>query len=217
MADRMIKVERLVFNPFQVNTYLIYNSNGECLIIDPACSDKVENEVLDKFIGDNNLRPVNQVFTHCHIDHIPGMAHIFHKYGLKPLMHPESRKFLLRTNEQGRMFGFTVDEIVEPEEFIEEGDQIGVGNCSMDILYTPGHADGHICLVCQDGKFVITGDVLFRESIGRTDFVTGDFDLLSSNIKSKLYILDEGFTVYPGHGPHTTIGHERKYNPFVRV
>jgi glyoxylase-like metal-dependent hydrolase (beta-lactamase superfamily II) len=87
----------------------------------------------------------------------------------------------------------------------------------MDILYTPGHADGHICLVCQDGKFVITGDVLFREGIGRTDFVTGDFDLLSSNIKSKLYILDEGFTVYPGHGPHTTIGHERKYNPFVRV
>jgi len=211
----MVKVEALVFNPFQVNTYLIFNSSGDCVIIDPACSDAFENDVLDKFISDNKLKPVSQVFTHCHIDHIPGMAHIFHKYGLKPLIHPESLKFLLRANEQGKMFGFTVNEIIEPEEFIHEGETITIGNCILDILYTPGHADGHICLVCRDGKFVITGDVLFRESIGRTDFVTGDFDLLSANIRDKLYTLDEDFKVFPGHGSQTTIGHEKRYNPFV--
>lgn len=212
----MVKVERLVFNPFQVNTYLIYDGSGECVIIDPACSDAAENKVLDQFISDNNLKPVSQVFTHCHVDHIPGMAHVFHQYGLKPLMHPESLKFLHRANEQGRMFGFMVDEIIEPEVFINEGEMLQAGSYSLEILYTPGHADGHICLVCKEGKFVITGDVLFREGIGRTDFVTGDFDLLSANIKNKLYILDEDFTVFPGHGPSTTIGNEKKYNPFVR-
>jgi glyoxylase-like metal-dependent hydrolase (beta-lactamase superfamily II) len=199
-----------------VNTYLIYDGGGECIIIDPACSDASENSVLDQFIGDKKLKPVSQVFTHCHVDHIPGMAHIFHKYGLKPLMHPESLKFLHRANEQGRMFGFMVDEIVEPEVFINEGETLQAGGFSLEILYTPGHADGHICLVCREGKFVITGDVLFRESIGRTDFVTGDFDLLSANIKNKLYILDKDFTVFPGHGPSTTVGNEKKYNPFVR-
>lgn len=212
----MVQIGRLVFNPFQVNTYLIYSQAGDCLIVDPACSDATENEVFDQFIKDNNLKPVSQVFTHCHIDHIPGMAHVFHKYGLKPLMHRESLKFLHRADEQGRMFGFSVDEIVEPEEFIEEGDILNVGESSFEILYTPGHADGHICLVCSDQKFVVTGDVLFRESIGRTDFVTGDFDLLSANIKNKLYTLGADFTVLPGHGPQTTIGHELKYNPFVR-
>lgn len=212
----MIKVERLIFNPFQVNTWFISGDNGECVIIDPACSDEAENAVLDAFIQNHGLTPVSQVFTHCHIDHIPGMAHVFHTFGLKPLMHSESLKFLHRANEQGRMFGFMVDEIIEPDEFISEGDTIKVGNCNLKVFYTPGHADGHICLVCDEEKFVVTGDVLFREGIGRTDFVTGDFDLLSMQIRNKLYTLGNDFTVYPGHGPHTTIGHEKKYNPFVR-
>ncbi len=212
----MVKVERLVFNPFQVNTYLIYDGSGECVIVDPACSDAVENSALDLFISNNNLKPVSQIFTHCHVDHIAGMAHVFHKYGLKPLIHPESLKFLHRANEQGRMFGFMVDEIIEPEVFINEAETVQAGSCSLEILYTPGHADGHICLVCRDQKFVITGDVLFRESIGRTDFVTGDFDLLLANITNKLYTLGSDFTVLPGHGPQTTIGYEQKYNPFVK-
>jgi glyoxylase-like metal-dependent hydrolase (beta-lactamase superfamily II) len=214
--NKMITVERLVFNAFQENTYLIHDETGECVIIDPGCSDAAEQRELDHFISQNNLKPVAHLYTHCHIDHVLGINHVFSTYGLRPMIHPESLKILHSAPDHGRMFGVELNEIVEPETFLNEGDQVKFGNSSLEVLYTPGHVDGHICLVSQAAKFVIVGDVLFNGSIGRTDLPTGDFDLLAESIRQKLYTLPPDFIAYPGHGPQTTIGHEMNNNPFVR-
>ncbi len=212
----MIKIERLVFNAFQENTYIVSDETGECLIIDPGCQEQYEEEQLSKHLVSNNLKLVGQIFTHCHIDHILGNGYIFEKYGLKPIMHKESLPFFLASSDQGRMFDVEVCELIEPEVFIADGDFVRFGNSSLEVLYTPGHVDGHVCFVNNDARMVIVGDVLFRDSIGRTDLPTGDFDLLASSIRSKLYTLGTDYVVYPGHGPETSIGHEMRNNPFVR-
>jgi glyoxylase-like metal-dependent hydrolase (beta-lactamase superfamily II) len=213
----MIKVDKLVFNVFNENTYLVYDETNECLIIDPGCQNADEQQELVDFIDEKKLKPVGQLYTHCHIDHIPGNAFVFKKYGLRPVMHKLSLPFFMRADEQSRMFGLDEIEIVEPENFIAEGDKIKFGNSFLEVLYTPGHIDGHVCFANEASKFVIVGDVLFRDSIGRTDLPSGDFDVLERSIREKLYTLGADFTVYPGHGEKTTIGHEMKSNPFVRI
>lgn len=212
----MIKVERLVFNAFQENTYLVYDDTAECVIIDPGCSNSAEEQELDDFISRNNLKPVAHIYTHCHIDHILGISHVFNRYGLRPVMHPASLPMLQGAPEHGRMFGIEMSEIVEPETFFNDGDEVKFGNATLEVRYTPGHADGHVCLVNHQEKFVIVGDVLFNGSIGRTDLPTGDFDTLAQSIRTKLYTLPPDFIAYPGHGPHTTIEQEKNSNPFVR-
>jgi glyoxylase-like metal-dependent hydrolase (beta-lactamase superfamily II) len=213
----MIHVETLVFNAFQENTYLVYDDTLECVIIDPGCQDIYEQQELVDFIQKKKLKPVKQLYTHCHIDHILGNAFVFKKYGLRPIMHRRSLPFFKNAGVQSRMFGLDEIEIIEPEEFFDEGYKIKFGDSSLEVLYTPGHIDGHVCFTDKNSKFVIVGDVLFRESIGRTDLPSGDFDLLISSITEKLYCLGADFTVYPGHGEKTTIGHEIRFNPFIRL
>ncbi|MCF8365545.1 MAG: MBL fold metallo-hydrolase [Bacteroidales bacterium] len=211
----MIKTERLIFNPFQVNTYLLYDESRETILIDPGCYDDFEKQKLAEFIEEQNLNLVAQIFTHTHIDHILGASFVFQKYGLKPVMHKDALPFLEGAKKQGLMYGFEVDEIVKPEKFIDESDSIDFGNSSLQILHTPGHVDGHLCFVSSSNKFVIVGDVLFRDSIGRTDLPTGNFDVLAHHIRNKIYKLGSDYTVFPGHGPQTTIGYEIMNNPFV--
>lgn len=213
----MIKIERLVFNPFQENTYVIYDGSGECIIVDAGCSEPAEESVLTDFISENRLKPVAQVFTHCHLDHILGMEFVKQTWGLSPLMHKASLPILKTAPEQGQFFGVEEVRVVEPEVFIDEGDEVNFGQSALEVVYTPGHADGHICLVSKKGEFVIAGDVLFRDSIGRTDLPTGNFDALASSIRNKLFTLGKDFVVYPGHGPQTTIGYEMLNNPFVHA
>jgi glyoxylase-like metal-dependent hydrolase (beta-lactamase superfamily II) len=212
----MIKVERKVFNAFQENTYLVYDETGECLIIDPGCQEAYEEEELFDFIKSKGLKPVGHLYTHAHIDHILGNGYVNSTYGLKPVMHEASKPIFMSAGDHGRMFGIEINEIVEPEIFIDEGEIIRFGNSSVEVLYTPGHVDGHVCFVNHPEKWVIVGDVLFRDSIGRTDLPTGDFDLLSDSIRNKLYTLGADYTVFPGHGPETSIGHEMRNNPFVQ-
>lgn len=211
----MIKIERLVFNPFQENTYFVYDDTGETIIIDPGCYEENEEMALVKFIEDNKLKPVAQIYTHTHVDHILGASFVYQKYGLKPVMHLDALPFLRGAKQQGQMYGFEINEITEPEVFIDEGEKIEFGNSFLEILHTPGHVDGHLCFVSRENKFAVVGDVLFRDSIGRTDLPTGDFDILAHNIRKKLYTLDGDFTIYPGHGPDTSIGYEIMNNPFV--
>jgi len=212
----MITIEKFVFSPFYENTYILYDESGECIIIDPGCLEPTEENELADFIARKNLKPVKQIFTHCHIDHIFGANFIYSKYNLKPEIHEAALPFLIRGNEQARVYGFDLPKVVEPESFIEEGDKIKFGTSELDVVYTPGHADGSICFISHRQKFVITGDVLFQGSIGRTDFPTGDFDLLMESIRTKLYTLEDDLTVYPGHGEKTTIGFEKRNNPFVK-
>ena len=193
----------------------MFDETGECIIIDPGCNESREKIYLDNFLSENNLTLVRNINTHCHIDHILGNGFIAEKYGIKPEYHQASLPFFSTAKEIAMSFGFSLNHIPEPKGFISEDDTITFGRSVLSILYTPGHADGSVCFYNQAQDFVITGDVLFRDSIGRTDLPTGDFDLLMKSIKEKLFTLPDNTVVYPGHGPETTIGYEKMNNPFL--
>jgi glyoxylase-like metal-dependent hydrolase (beta-lactamase superfamily II) len=212
----MISIEKFVFNPFQENTFLLFDETNECILVDPGCYSEDEKSELVNFINSKNLKPVKQIYTHCHVDHILGNNFVYNTFGLKPEIHKAGLKFLQNGHIQGQVYGFQMDVNVEPELFIEHGDIVKFGNSQLKAVYTPGHADGSICFISNNDRFVITGDVLFRDSIGRTDFPTGDFDILMESIHQQLFILDDDFIVYCGHGPETSIGYEKVNNPFIR-
>ena len=208
-------ITRFVFNSFGVNTYILKDDNGKCLIIDPACQyESEESELLD-YIASNHLKPVGMVNTHFHVDHIVGNTMICKTFHLKPQCHKNCKMFWETAAEFGAVFGIKLENLIIPFDFIEEGDIITFGNSSVEVLYTPGHADGSICLVNHAERYVVSGDVLFRDSIGRTDLPTGDFDTLYSSITTKLFSLPDDYIVYPGHGPETSIGYEKLNNPFL--
>jgi hydroxyacylglutathione hydrolase len=211
----MLTIRSFIFNSFGVNTYVLYDESLECIIIDPACQDPDEEDELSGFIAANKLRPVRLMNTHAHIDHILGNAFICEKYNLLPEAHADSVVFLETARQAGAAFGVRIEKVIFPKNFLSDGDTVKFGNSSLRILYTPGHAAGSICLVCDADNFVITGDVLFKESIGRTDLPTGDLDQLLASIREKLFTLPDSFKVYPGHGPATSIGFERRNNPFI--
>ena len=211
----MISLKILVFNSFQVNTYILYDDTKECIIIDPACSNQKEFDVIDAFIKENNLKPVAFYNTHCHIDHLVGNYFIDKYYKIPLGIHEEGLKFLKQSKIYGLAFGFHIEEVIKPSVFLKEGDEVKFGNSVLKVIYTPGHVNGSICFYSEKDKFVIVGDVLFQQGIGRTDLPTGDYNLLMSSIKNKLLILPDSTVVYPGHGDSTTIGSEKKYNPYL--
>ncbi len=211
----MIKIKKFTFNAFQVNTYILYDDTGECAIVDASCYEKDEKKQLAAFIEENKLTPVAQLLTHCHIDHMLGSRFISKTYKLKPLTHKDSLPFLENSKDYGKVFGFDADKPVMPEIFLEEGDIVEFGKQELKVIYTPGHAAGSLCFYNEAGKFVLVGDVLFQNSIGRTDLPTGDHDLLIKSILQKLLVLPDDITVYPGHGPSTSIREERTANPFL--
>ena len=212
----MVYIEKLVFNPFQENTYFVFDETGKCVIIDPGCYEKGEEDYIIQFINTNNLKPDRLIHTHCHVDHILGNNFIAKTFGLKPEIHEAGLPFLKDAHLHAQIYGFNIDPVIEPESFLVEDDIIEVGAVKLKVLYTPGHADGSICLVNDEQHFVVVGDVLFKDSIGRTDFPTGDFDVLKQSIHNKLFTLEDDFTVYCGHGPETSIGNEKLNNSFVR-
>lgn len=211
----MLQVKKFVFNLFQVNTYLLFDESKECIIIDAGCREPVEEQRIAGFIEMKGLKPVRLVNTHCHIDHIAGNAFIAKKYNLKLEAHPAGVHFIRHSRENAAIFGFENLEPVIPQLELHEGQLIRFGQSELEIVETPGHAAGSLCFIHHAGQFVITGDVLFNQSIGRTDLPTGNFDLLIDSIRQKLFTLPKDYTVYPGHGPETTIGMEMYSNPFL--
>ena len=212
----MIKIQRFVFNSFQVNSYVLWTDSREAIIIDPACYDRNEQEELLEFIDNQKLKPIRNINTHCHVDHILGNSFIAGKYGILPEYHEASAPFMVAAPEIAGSFGFALKEVVEPAHYLEDNEKIPLGDSHLEVFYTPGHADGSICFYNKEQGFVMTGDVLFRETIGRTDLPSGNFSLLMKSIHEKLYALPDETVVYPGHGPETTIGYEKQNNPFVR-
>ena len=209
-------VSKFVFNSFGVNTYILTDETGKCLIIDPACQYHGEETELLGFITGNHLSPVGMVNTHFHVDHIVGNTFVCKAFSLRPQCHAESKLFWRTASEFGSVFGIKVENLIVPVDFISEGDFIAFGNSSVEVIYTPGHADGSVCLINRAERYVISGDVLFRDSIGRSDLPTGNFDTLFESITTKLFALPDDFIVYPGHGPETTIGYEKQNNPFLK-
>jgi hydroxyacylglutathione hydrolase len=211
----MLKIRQFTFNPVQENTYVVFNDEGACAIIDPGCYFDYEYKELIDFIDTNNLQPKCLLNTHCHLDHVFGNRQIGAKYSLALQMHPLEKKLFDYAPASGEMWGLPFKNYEGEIIYINEGDTIPLGNESLSILLTPGHSPGSICFYSESSKFIVSGDVLFRSGIGRTDLPGGNFDTLIASIRTKLFTLPRDVVVYSGHGPETTIGEEIEGNPFL--
>lgn len=212
----MTNVVKLTFNAFEENTYLVYDATGECAVFDPGCSTGAEKAELQRAIEQYGLRPVRLINTHCHIDHVLGNAFVSETYGLPLEIHRGELPVLAIVEKVAEMYGIPYpDPSPQPGRFIEPGELITFGDTTLKALFTPGHSPASVSFYCEASSFVIAGDVLFYGSIGRTDLPGGDFDTLARSIRQELFTLNEEVRVYPGHGPSTTIGFEKKHNPFV--
>ena len=211
-----LQVHSITFNPFEENTYFIIAPNQECIIIDPGCFDERERKELTDFIQENNLKPVRLINTHCHIDHILGNAFVAQTYNLGLEIHEGELPVLQAGMTIAGIYGIPYTPSPDPASFLEEGNEVILDGVSMKVLFTPGHSPASICLYNESDKWVIGGDVLFYESIGRTDLPGGDFNTLINSIRTQLFTLPEDVVVYPGHGQETRIGFEKMFNPFLQ-
>ncbi|MES2559244.1 MAG: MBL fold metallo-hydrolase [Bacteroidota bacterium] len=211
----MITVQSFTFNEFQENTYVLFDETGECVIIDPGCYKPSEQRELVEFITQNNLRPVKLLNTHCHIDHVLGNTFVVETYNVPFYLH-EGEIFTYNDTMRWTTI-FSIDPLVIPENkvFVTEKDTITFGNSTLKIAFTPGHSKASITFYNLEDKFAIAGDVLFMESIGRTDLPGGNYDTLIQSIQTQLFAWPDDTRIYSGHGYPTTIGHERKFNPFL--
>lgn len=211
----MIQIQSFVFSPFQENTYVLFDETHEAVIIDPGCLMQAEKETLAQFVTQNRLIVKALLQTHAHLDHVFGSAFVKRKYGVKMWMHKNELPILASVENRCQLWGIRGYEPVEADEFIDEGDIISFGNSQLEILFVPGHAPGHLAFVNHAQRFVIGGDVLFKGSVGRTDFPLCDHEALINSIQMKFMTLEDDYRVYAGHMDSTTIGHERRTNPFL--
>lgn len=211
----MINIKTLVFNHFMENTYVLYDETGECIIVDAGCYELDEKKEIEDFIGENELKPVKLVNTHCHVDHVLGVSYLKQKYGIPFIIHSLEKALLNNTPTQGSFFGLEPGPPAEPDDYIGDGDIISFGKSSIKAIHVPGHSPGSLVLYSEQDGFMLAGDVLFRGSIGRTDLPGGDHETLIRSIQGKLLVLDPDTVVYPGHGQETSIGIESDHNPYL--
>ena len=214
----MLKVHGITFNPFQENTYLLYDSvSKDCFIIDPGCLGSSEQQRLVRIIEELELKPVRLLNTHCHLDHVFGNAFVAEQYGLELGIHELELPLLEDYPGRARSYGIPgVEDSPAPSYYLYPDQPLGLGGHTVELLFCPGHSPGHLCLYDREGGQIIGGDVLFAGSIGRTDLLGGDMATLLGSIHSQLLPLPDATIVYPGHGPSTTIGEERNSNPFLQ-
>ena len=201
---------------FAENTFVVWDEETkEAAVIDAGTSGLAEEELLDDFIVKNDLKIKYLINTHCHIDHILGCNFVKEKYNPKFLIPEKDIPLLQNAHLQASAFGVEFKEPPKPDKFITEEEELQLGNAKLKFLFTPGHTPGEYCIYFEEEKICITGDVLFREGIGRTDLWGGDYNRLIRSIETKLFTLPGDVTIYPGHGEPSTISHEMKNNPFL--
>lgn len=205
------------FSLFGINTYLIFDPDSkECVVVDPGMSNPEEEEAIENFISEKGLTLTQIINTHLHIDHVAGVPFLRRKYGAPLLAHEEDEPLGKSIAEQSRMFGLNLPvSDIEISEYLKAGDTIKIGTGELRVLSVPGHSKGSIALYDPEGKFLISGDALFKGSIGRTDLPGGNYKELIDSISSELLSLPDDTVVFPGHGPSTTIGAEKTANPFL--
>lgn len=214
----MINIKIFVFNPFMENTYILYDNNKKAIVVDPGCYEQYEKKQLDDFISSEGLQVELLINTHCHIDHVLGNYYVKQKYNVPLHIHEKDLETLRAIKAYAPSYGFQNFEETNPDGFLKEGEDVNVGEMKFEVRFAPGHAPGHVVLINEEEKICIGGDVLFQGSIGRTDLPGGDFDALIKSIHKKLFAdLPDDMVVYPGHGPETTIGVEKRTNPFCAV
>lgn len=212
----MLTIRTFTFNPFQENTYVL-SSQGEAFVIDPGNADKRETAALDHYIAAHQLTVKYLLNTHCHIDHVLGNYHVKEKYHVPFYIHALDLPVLRAVKAYAGNYGFPQYTEALPDAYLNEGDLLTLGDTTARVLFVPGHAPGHIAFYFEEEKKVFAGDVLFQQSIGRTDLPGGDFDTLLNSIRQKLFTLPDDVEVFPGHGPTTTVGEEKISNPFCAV
>ena len=203
-----LSVKQFVNGNWRQNCYIVSASTGECLIIDPGSS----GHEISQMINEQGLQPLAILNTHGHFDHSADNKRLKEVTGAQLLIHPADASMILNQSMGGGMWGLHVDNSPPPDRYLGEGDIITFGDISLKVLHTPGHSPGGISLVTD--KMVFVGDTLFAGSIGRTDFPGGDYEGLLRQVRDKIFTLGDDVVVYPGHGPKTTVGRERKTNPF---
>lgn len=213
----MLVVKVFIFSPVQENTYLLYNEQKDCIIIDPGCYYHEEREELASFIKNEALTPKLLLNTHCHLDHVFGNKWVAEKYGLKLHLHEKEKPVLDYAPTSGLMWNLPFDNYKGNVIYLRENDTVSLDDDMLEVFFTPGHSPGSIVFYCKKQQFVISGDVLFKMSIGRTDLPGGNQNTLLNSIHTKLFVLPDETLVYPGHGEHTTIGFERKHNPYAGI
>ncbi|MBK5270437.1 MAG: MBL fold metallo-hydrolase [Bacteroidia bacterium] len=213
----MLTVRSFTFNPVEENTYVLYNENNHCCIIDPGCYFPEEREELKTGIHKTVLDPILLLNTHCHLDHVFGNKFVYDTWGLSLHLHEKEKPVLDFAPASGEMYQLPFDNYNGPLVYLKEGEKIKIDDDELEIRFTPGHSPGHVCFYNEAGGFVIGGDVLFNGSIGRTDLPGGDYDKLINSIQTQLFTLPDETKVYPGHGPMTTVGFEKMKNPFLKL
>ena len=211
-------IQSFEFSPFQENTYVVADeATREAVIIDPGCYEQAEKEALSKFVDDHKLTVKYLLLTHAHLDHVFGVAYVKRKFGVKAYLHQQDMVIYDDVPSRCTLYGLRGYEPSEIDAFLKEGDRFRFGNTALDVIFVPGHAPGHVAFVNHADHYIIGGDVLFRGSVGRTDFpLCSHADLLSS-IRTQFFTLPDDYVVYPGHMEPTTIGQEKRTNPFVKM
>jgi hydroxyacylglutathione hydrolase len=212
----MINIKKFTFNPVRENTYILFDETNECVIIDPGMYDAEEQNECYKFIKQQGLKPVLLLNTHCHYDHVFGNKFVFDNWSLKPQFHKGELIVLQSISGYVPQMGLNYELSPEPEVFLPETGSINFGSSTLELIFAPGHSPAHLCFYAKADNFLIGGDVLFYNSIGRTDLPGGNHAQLISSIRNNLFILPDDCEVYPGHGPSTTIGFEKQHNPFLQ-
>ena len=213
----MLKIHSFTFNTLAENTYVVYDATKACAIVDPGCYTQPEQTALSKFIEQQGLQVTHLINTHAHIDHILGNQYVKATYQVKLALHQEEIPWLQTATQYAPSFGFPDYQPAEADIILKTGDSIQLGNTLLKVLHVPGHAPGHIALYSQQDRCCLVGDVLFQGSIGRTDLPGGDHATLLQSIHQQLLPLGDAVVIYPGHGPTTTIGVEKKHNPFCKL
>lgn len=215
-----MEIKTFEFNPLGVNSYVLSDETGECVVIDAACYYPDEKAQLINYILDNELVVKHLLNTHLHFDHIFGVNALSSYFGIPVASHDGDEILLDNVKAQMKMFGIPDnddDYVPQIGISLKEGDKIVFGNQTLKVFHIPGHSPGSIVFYNESKGSVFCGDVLFRGSIGRTDLIGGNFEELVNGIQTKLFVMPDKTKVYPGHGPSTTIGFEKKNNPFVGV
>ncbi|NLB27000.1 MAG: MBL fold metallo-hydrolase [Bacteroidales bacterium] len=211
----MISIKKFTVNPLQENSFVVYDESSECIFVDPGFYFPEEREKVKRYILEHNLKPLFIANTHCHFDHILGVEFVRREYGIDFLTHRDDAFWVEAAIEQGEMFGFQIEAVGEPDAFFGENDLIEFGNSSLRVIHIPGHSPGHVVFYSEADKILLSGDIIFKGSIGRTDLPGGNFNQLVSGIHDKLFTLPADVNILCGHGPSTTIGFEKLSNPFL--
>lgn len=213
-----MRIAKFEFSLFGINTYVVWDpETRKCAVVDPGMIDDRERNAIRNFIDREKLSVEHIINTHLHVDHAIGDSFAVKEFGAPVLAHRGDEPLGADLRQQARMFQIQEEvDNVSVSTYIEDGDVVRVGNGSLQVLHVPGHSKGSIALYDKEGGYVLVGDALFYGSVGRTDLPGGDMDELLASIRGKLLALPDDTVVYPGHGPATTIGRERMYNPFLR-